>query len=217
MTVAPALAALHEGIASYYTTKVQTHGPTPRGVDWSCPLTQELRFIQLLRLCDFSQPFSLNDLGCGYGALVGFMGKRHRATPVDYLGVDLSAAMVAQAQQLWHKRKRVAFAVGGASPRVADYAVASGIFNVRLNEPLGRWQAFIEQTLQDLARNSRKGFAVNFLAPLQADVEGKPELYRTAPAPWVTYCEQVLGLRVTVLSSYGMQEFTLHAEAVPRS
>jgi hypothetical protein len=28
-----------------------------------------MRFVQLLKLRDFMSPFSLNDLGCGYGAL----------------------------------------------------------------------------------------------------------------------------------------------------
>lgn len=203
------LAALYDGIASYYTGKIQEHGPTPRGVDWSCPLTQELRFIQLLRLCDFSRPFSLNDVGCGYGALVGFMGRRHRGAKVDYLGVDVSAAMIAQAKSQWARRKNVSFAVACDAPRQADYTVASGIFNVRLNEAPDKWLAFIRHCLRAFARNSRLGFSVNFLAPLPPHVIGKPELYRTAPEPWVEFCETTLGLPVTVLASYGMQEFTL--------
>ena len=56
------LGALHRMVAGYYTDKVTRHGPTPLGVDWSCLPTQEMRFVQLLKLCDFSQPLSLNDI-----------------------------------------------------------------------------------------------------------------------------------------------------------
>jgi len=206
-----ALPALRHRIEGYYSAKVQAHGATPLGVDWSCTPTQELRFVQLLRLCDFSRPFSLDDLGCGYGALLGFMGRRHRGHRADYLGIDLSPSMIDHAQQLWRKHMGAAFCVGARSPRVADYAVASGLFNVKLDEPAELWTGFIEATLKDMAAGSRLGLAVNFLAPLPEGMEGKPELYRTGPQPWVRYCERTLGRRVTVLASYGMREFTLLA------
>lgn len=205
-----ALAPLRGRIRGYYTAKIERHGPTPAGVDWSCTPTQELRFVQLLRLCDFSRPFSLDDLGCGYGALLGFIGRRHRGARVDYLGIDLSESMVAQAQALWARRRNAAFRVGSRSPRVADYSVASGIFNVRIDEPLGLWEEFIADTLRGLSASSRVGFAVNFLAPLPQGMEGKPELYRCSPAPWVEFCER-LGLATEVLDRYGMREFTLFA------
>ena len=62
------LAAVHTGISDYYTAKIRKFGATPLGVDWTCLPTQELRFVQLLKVCDFTSPLSLNDLGCGYGA-----------------------------------------------------------------------------------------------------------------------------------------------------
>jgi hypothetical protein len=48
--------------------KIRKFGATPLGVDWTCVSTQQLPFVQLLKLCDTS-PASLNDLGCGYGAI----------------------------------------------------------------------------------------------------------------------------------------------------
>ena len=63
------LATVHAGISDYYTGKIKKFGATPLGMDWTCVPTQQVRFIQLLKLCDFTAPFSLNDLGCGYGAL----------------------------------------------------------------------------------------------------------------------------------------------------
>lgn len=210
-TVSPEshFAELYSDIEQYYTQKVKNHGATPLGVDWPCLPTQELRFVQLLRLCDFEAPFSLNDIGCGYGAMLAFLAKRYRRKTIDYLGVDLSSAMIAEARQLWRKRRDTGFVVANTSPRVADYSVASGIFNVKLNQPEILWTQFIERTLATMHATSRRGFAVNFLAPLTEGTTGRPELYKASSALWGQYCEREFRATVEVLGNYGMREYTL--------
>jgi SAM-dependent methyltransferase len=203
------LAALREAVERYYTAKVRLHGATPLGVDWTCVPTQELRFVQLLRVCDFSSAITLNDLGCGYGAVLGLLGRRYRAAQVDYLGIDLSRAMVDEARRRWRARRCAVFCVADRSPRIADYSIASGVFNVRLEQPLALWERFVEETLRQLAATSRRGFAVNFLGPLPPEIEGRPQLYRTEPKRWAAFCEGALGMRVDLLDAYGMREFTL--------
>jgi SAM-dependent methyltransferase len=202
------LAELYRDIDQYYSQKIKTYGATPLGVAWPCMPTQELRFVQLLRVCDSGTSFSLNDLGCGYGALLAFLAKRHRRKKVDYLGLDLSAEMIAEARRLWGKHRSAEFLVANASPRVADYSVASGIFNVKLNQTEALWTHFVETTLNAMRAASRRGFAVNFLAPL-AQEEVQAELYRTPPGIWQSYCEKTFHAQVEVLDGYGMREFTL--------
>lgn len=203
------LAGLYATIERYYTGLVLKHGPTPRGVDWTCVPSQELRFVQLLKLCDFAAPFSLNDVGCGYGGLLRHLDERHPQAKIDYLGVDLSRAMVGSGKRLWRRRGGARFVTGSASPRAADYSVASGIFNVRLDEPLERWERFVARTLRELHATSRLGFAVNFMAPLDPGQARKEGLYRTAPEPWIAFCESELGSSPQVLADYGLREFTL--------
>lgn len=60
---------IHKEVANYYTRKIETFGETPRGVDWNSKESQELRFLQLCKIITNRAGFSLNDLGCGYGAL----------------------------------------------------------------------------------------------------------------------------------------------------
>jgi SAM-dependent methyltransferase len=205
------LEQVHMDIERYYTQKVTEHGPTPLGVDWSCVPTQEMRFVQLLKLCDFGSPFTLNDIGCGYGALLAYLKRRHRGRAVDYVGADLSAAMIDHARRLWSRRPATAFVVGPDAGRVADYAVCSGIFNVRLNQPLAAWEAFVANALEGLRSGSSRGFAANFLAPAAPGAAPIPQLYRVEPDRWVRYCERELGARVEVIEGYGMCEFTLLA------
>lgn len=170
--------------------------------------TQELRFVQLLKVCDFRTALTLNDLGCGYGALLAFLRKRHPKKTIDYQGVDLSTEMIAQARRLWIKRPAVEFLQGNQPQRLADYGIASGIFNVKLHQPLALWIQFIQTTLLQLHASSRHGFAVNFLAPLQETFSPK-ELYRADPALWCSYCESVLQAKVELIADYGMPEYTL--------
>lgn len=205
-------ADLRETVDAYYSRRLARFGPTPLGVDWSCVPTQEMRFVQLLKLCDFStsRKLVLNDLGCGYGALLAYLGWRHPGVALDYLGVDLSAAMIARAKRLWRGQAGIAFATGSECPRVADYSVASGIFNVALDAPRERWEAYVGSVLSHLRATSRIGFAVNFVAAEPSTGSLKPGLYRTCPDRWISYCESELGAgRVELVTAYGMREFTL--------
>lgn len=199
---------VYRKVAQYYTQKLRRFGPTPMGVDWSCMPTQALRFRKLLKICDFDSPFSLNDVGCGYGALLDYLALYHPLTSVDYLGIDVSSAMVRSA-----RRRRsgdlIQFRHGRESPRHADYSIASGIFNVMLDQPLQIWERSIEATLVHLGATSRKGFAVNFVHQPVPGGMARPGLYCANPTQWIDFCEERLGAQVHLVDDYGMSEFTL--------
>lgn len=208
MTAGFALADICARVEAYYAAKLARHGATPFGVDWSSTATQWLRFVQLLEVCSFDAPFSLIDLGCGYGALATFLAERHPKTSIEYLGIDLSPAMVRRARRRHRGKAAVRFAVGRDCPEQADYVVASGIMNVRLGYPLPIWERFVRTMLIDMHRMNRRAFAVNFLT---APSPGAPpeQLYCPKPAIWTQFCENELGCSVEMLDDYGMREFTL--------
>lgn len=203
------LRGVFSDVEAYYSARVAKHGATPLGVDWSCWATQNLRFVQLLKLCDFSGPFALNDIGCGYGALAAYLAMRHATTAIDYLGVDLSQAMVRRARRRFSGSGR-RFVVATSSPRVADYSVASGVMNVSLGHPREVWEDFVATILRDMRRASRRGFSVNFI---NADIDTVHDLadglYRTTAQRWIDFCEGELGCSVETIDGYGMREFTL--------
>lgn len=202
-----ALEQLRASVEAYYTRKVRTFGATPLGVDWPSTPSLELRLVQLLKVCNFSVPFSLNDLGCGYAAALDLIERRWPANRIDYLGIDLSGDMIDHARRRWHDRPDTHFKVGHQCARMADYAIASGVFNVRLDHSERLWKAHIQAVLADLHRSSRKGFAVNFMLPSSA--AGVPELYGSYPGPWVGYCRAALGRSVDLVQDYGLSEYTL--------
>jgi len=202
------LEQLHRDVAQYYTGTLRRFGPTPLGVDWSCAPTQALRFRKLLTLCDFGSSFSLNDVGCGYGALLEYLAEYHPDAEIDYLGIDLSQAMVRKARKLWSGGSR-RFLQASVAPRAADYSIASGIFNVMLDQPVDRWERFVATTLRHMHETSRRGFAVNFVsAPLPG--QGiRRGLYGASPERWIDFCRTEFGGDAALVSNYGMSEFTL--------
>lgn len=197
-------------VRAYYSDIIAQHGPTPLGVDWHSAASQNLRFLQLLKICDFDRPFSLNDFGCGYGALLEYLAQYHRRTKVVYRGIDLSPLMIAAAGNRWAKRPCTSFVVGSCCQKTADYSVASGVFNVRLGQSVESWEGYVEQILRDLCDHSRQGFAVNFMLP-HDDAPTEDELYRTPRSRWITFCRKALGCAVRPLTDYGLREFTLLA------
>ncbi|CCD99767.1 class I SAM-dependent methyltransferase [Bradyrhizobium sp. STM 3809] len=206
------LDAICSDVDAYYTACVARHGATPRGVDWSCEATQGLRFVQLMKLCDVSAPFSLNDIGCGYGALVPFLATRFASCEIDYLGIDLSRAMISRARRRYAGPQR-RFVVAAESPRVADYSVASGIMNVNVGYAREAWEDYVRAMLARMHATSRRGFAVNFVrATDDAEPDSDPattRLYHTIPDVWAAHCERAFAARVDVIGNYGMKEFTL--------
>lgn len=74
-------------MATYYSDKLAQHGERPRGVDWNGEESQTLRFEQLCKVIGMPIQFSINDLGCGYGALYDFLAQKYET--ISYAGCAL--------------------------------------------------------------------------------------------------------------------------------
>lgn len=196
-----------ERVARYYTGKLVEHGPVARGVDWSSSESQALRFEQLARLLDRSRRFTLNDYGCGYGALVGYL----RASGFDfaYRGFDASEAMVRRARELHGDAPDVAWTTGPGALEPADYTVASGVFNVRLDTAEEEWRAYVLDGIATLARLSRRGFAFNLLTKYSDAERKRADLFYADPCELFDHCQRTFSREVALLHDYGLYEFTM--------
>lgn len=205
-----ACSPLTDDVGAYYGQRLRLYGATPLGVDWSCVPTQEMRFVQLLKLRDPGlRDYSLNDVGCGYGALYSFLRRRNRSHQVDFMGTDLSAEQIAAATKRWRHRPFVNFRVARDAVRIADYSVASGTFNVRLSTSAEAWEILIHESLASMRQMSLKGFAVNFLSPPANPKLRIPELYYASPEQWAAHCEEHFKVTAEIVSGYGLKEYTL--------
>jgi SAM-dependent methyltransferase len=200
-------------VAEYYTSKLAQHGETPQGVDWNGEESQTLRFEHLSKIISTSSPFSVNDLGCGYGAFYDFLA--HRYALFSYSGIDVSKGMIRSAEQRYQDRKQARFMLSSEPEQVADYGVASGIFNVRLGRSNDEWRSYLEATLDTLDRTSRLGFAFNCLTSYSDADKMRDYLYYADPCALFDLCKRRYSKSVALLHDYGLYEFTILVRKQP--
>jgi len=194
-------------VADYYTTKFAEHGETPRGVDWNGESSQTLRFEQLCRIIDKKEQFTVNDLGCGYGALYSFLANKYEN--FSYLGVDVSEELVQAAEQRFVNQSKSRFVKASTPDQIADYGVASGIFNVRLDRSDEEWRSYFEHTLDELDRTSSAGFAFNCLTSYSDVEKMRDYLYYADPCVMFDLCKRRYSTNVALLHDYDLYEFTI--------
>jgi SAM-dependent methyltransferase len=196
------------GVERYYEERLRAHGATARGVDWASEDSQRLRFEQLLRLLPGGGgPFTVVDYGCGYGALAGYL--RERGFAFSYRGFDISPAMVAEAGRLWGGFPAVSFVDREADLGPADYVLASGIFNVKLDTSDDEWAAYLRETLVRMKAIALEGLAFNVLSRYSDPPRRRADLYYADPLSLFDYCKTELSPRVALLHDYPLYEFTV--------
>lgn len=196
-----------ERVADYYTDKVRRHGETPLGVDWNSAASQRVRFDQLLAIVPAgAEEYSVVDYGCGYGALVDVLDESGR--PFRYMGYDVSREMVERARHL-HPESFCRFTTELAELEPGDFAVASGVLNVKLDTPVGEWRAYVVDTLGELDRLSTKGFAFNALTSYSDPEYMRDDLFYADPSWLFDLCKRRFSSQIALLHDYGLYEFTI--------
>lgn len=199
---------LLDEVATYYAAKLAEHGDTPRGVDWNGEESQILRFKQLCNLFDSQKSaFSVNDLGCGYGAFFEYL--RSNYPEGAYLGIDVSPEMIISAEQRYTAISQARFLTGSEPDKMADYGIASGIFNVRLGRSDAEWYDYLQTTLDVLDRTSNLGFAFNCLTSYSDDDKKRDYLYYADSCRLFDLCKRRYSRQVALLHDYGLYEFTI--------
>src|SRR5262245_7852451 len=199
--------AMRETAIRYYDEKIREFGAVARGVHWNSESSQIQRFDQLLRLIDERDLATVNDYGCGYGALASFL--RSRGFRGRYTGFDVSALMIAQAAAAHSGDPLCSFTTDRTAVDEADYCFASGVFNVKQDHSATRWQEYVVATLTDLDRLSGKGFAFNMLSAYSDPEKQRADLFYGAPGFFFDYCKTHFSTRVALLHDYPLYEFTV--------
>ena len=212
----PTRSSILSDVAAYYAAKLDAYGTTPRGVDWNGPESHQLRHRQFLRLFDENRDGSVIDLGCGFGDFFGFL--RNAGHNGHFTGYDVAPNMIDAARKLHGEGDDRCWRVGAVPDETADFAVASGIFNVKGDVADESWLGYIRETLDVLARAGRHGFGFNILSLSSDPDRRRPNLYYADPAQMLGYCLSRYGRSVALLQDYGLYEFTVlvrHQEAKP--
>ncbi len=135
-------------VAEYYDDKARTHGATPKGADWRNADSQELRFFELSRIMRGARTGSIAEIGCGWGAFP--LWAQRLELKLDYTGYDISDVMLREAEAVCTALPNVRFAKGDRPASMADYVIASGIFNVRFDAPDDNWLDLVRLTIDNM-------------------------------------------------------------------
>ncbi len=194
-------------LQTHFDERIEKFGAGLQSVDWKSREAQYNRFRELLRVVDFSVPFSIIDYGCGDGELFEFL--QSTDAEFQYYGFDVSPQMIAAAQSRFASAKNGLFSTRLADFPSADYAVASGIFNLKFDANEEDWREYIRTTIEDLNRLSYRGFSFNALTSYSDAEFKRADLYYADPLYWFDYCKRNLSRFVSLLHDYPEYDFTI--------
>lgn len=194
-------------VRDYYEALLRKHGTTASGVDWKSESSQTLRFRQLEHLWEEEPDASIVDYGCGYGALAGYIRSRgHRGR---YTGFDISRDMTSAAIERTAQLPDCRWTDVRDQVQPAQYAVASGIFNVKLDAHDADWREYVLRTLADLASLGTHGFAFNCLTMFSDAEKRRADLHYADPFELFDHCRRRYSRFVSLLHDYPLYEFTM--------
>jgi hypothetical protein len=166
-----------------------------------------MRFSRLVEVIDRDTDVSLNDYGCGYGALLSYL--RARGSRVAYRGFDINAATIEAAHLLHANERECSFTSNPSAVSLASFSIASGVFNVKLDYPDEVWREYVLRTIDTLDSLSADGFAFNMLSTYSDLEKRRQDLYYVDPLMMFDMCKRRFSPRVALLHDYPLYEFTI--------
>lgn len=198
-------------IRHHYESRVDSRRDTFDILDWGSREDQLARFEVLRRVLaeeDLAQKPIVLDVGCGLTDLAGFF--QQRATPVTYVGVDITYGVLAEARRRFPGRRVLQADIFQQSPFASDavdVSYCSGVFNLQL----GNNEAFVIHACPLLAELAQGVAVANFLhqrTPAQYD-----HCHYYDPDLLIAELEKQ-GLAVRLIDDYLENDFTLVMKSV---
>ena len=193
----------------YFANKLETYGTTAKGVDYNGEEAQQIRFAELVRIIRPKTSFTIIDYGCGYGAMFDYL--LQAGFEFEYYGVDLIAPMVEAGIEKHKGHGNAHFTTEEKEVPVADYLVAAGIFNIKLDAEESDWQKFVCSSLLRMNEFCSKGFSFNMLTKYSDPerMKERPDLYYGDPLFFFDFCKRNFSRNVALLHDYGLYDFTI--------
>lgn len=124
-------------VYDFYNSNYEKYGYSVKSLAW-IKGKQNIRFDALTKFWDLSRPFSILDIGCGFGDLNKFFALKG-ISEYTYRGIDLVEGMISTAKEIYKDRDNLVFETGDfvsdfPEEKKYDFVLASGIFNFQMNE-----------------------------------------------------------------------------------
>jgi SAM-dependent methyltransferase len=196
-----------EKVEKLYSENIKRHGIQSKAVGWNSTETQNLRFLKLLDVVNHQfKSFSINELGVGYGELYNFLEKNNYEFS-KFNGYDISQPMLDSCIEYLKKPNNLKLFNTSKISTIADYSVASGIFNVPFDNSFEIWKNYIKETIFNMYENSKLGISFNFLTDCVDYMEDS--LYYQNPSEILDFCLKNFGRNIKLIHNYNLYEFTV--------
>lgn len=193
-------------VSEYYASKIKQFGAIPQGVDWNSTESQELRFEVLSNLILEKENFSILDFGCGFGSMFDYFNSKYNS--FKYIGFDVAEEMITAALNKFPEQENTEWTTNMPTEKT-DYVIASGIFNVKLENTDEVWLAYILETLKKIDEISVKGFSFNVLTKYSDKEFMKGYLYYADSSLLFDFCKKNFSKNVALLHDYNLYEFSI--------
>lgn len=196
-------------VAAAYGEQLARHGPVAHSVLWRSEENQRMRFEVLAGVIepeDDKGAITVNDFGCGYGALFDFLGDLPAMRRGVYYGYDISEDMIAAAR---HRIRdvRATFIHSLFATHDADYSLVSGTYNLKLDADEEAWKRYIQDSLRHLWARTGRALAFNMLSIYGAERQGG--LFYADPGEFIDFCMRELTPNLTLFHDYSPIDWTI--------
>lgn len=188
-----------EALVKHYQSLLVEHGSSSKTLQWTDRESQYARFSVLSGL--FAEPDSVLDVGCGLADFYRFM--RGRGMTGAYHGVDVVPEFVDLANKALSADPQAKASLADATgplPSGFDYAVLSGVFNIRMEDNSG----FMKTMLRRMWDAAGKGIAFNAMS---TEVDYYDDgLWYVDPCEVFKFCKRELGGNVVLRHDYALRD-----------
>ena len=188
---------------------MKTYGSEPKAAAWRDRERQLRRFqifSGLFEIVSADTGFSVNDLGCGYGAMFEAYQDLPAFRNAQYYGYDISAGMLQQARANISDPRAVWIQSHEATHR-ADFSLVSGTYNLKMNADADLWRQYVEENLLQLWSKTRVALGFNMLSALAP--KRQKNLYYADPDYFLAFCRTQMGGRVRLVDRLAPEEFVV--------
>ncbi|MEX0955330.1 MAG: class I SAM-dependent methyltransferase [Rhizobiaceae bacterium] len=191
---------IFEKIGSHYDDLVARYGHSSSACDYGHPASQAAKFAVLSEVMPLDGK-SLLDVGCGFADYADYLLAKQSG--LDYEGIDLSQAMVAEAQRLHPNLRILQGNILIDWIDTYDVVSANGIFYLLGSDA----PAIMRRIIEQMFNSARLAIAFNSLSDWTTDKE--PNEYYADPLEVFDYCRTITPW-VILRTDYHHRDFTIY-------
>lgn len=197
-------------VAHTFNLGIRTFGAHHKALAWHDAERMQRRFdifAGLIMDIPEERPISVNDHGCGYGAMFDSFKNLKAMKHGRYYGYDISPDMIVEARKRIPD-PRAEFLVSHVATEEADYSFVSGTWNMKMWAKNDEWRDFVYENLRDLWSKTRVALGFNMLSTTNP-AHHEETLYYADPAHMIEFCRRELSPNVRRVDRLEPREFVV--------